>query len=422
MADVGGVGRGIGLDGEVVDQILTVDEEKVLSALELVLRRLPQNIGKAFVAGDLGGAYQTVGELIERGLAIGSLTHHHIISIAGHEGIGASQHGGMGVGRHKAQRSTTIGAKGIELGQRTLVDQRRTAIERQTVGLGIGELTLAQLHFGIDGIKAVAAIVMHYGIGQTDHRTISHDAIPRAMYLRIGKETALSLRSHLDASPLTADAIVGQIVEHVIQAVATEQATLGIETPLNKQTGVAMEEQSGILQRQRSFRGNGDAIAIKHQRLGRLDGGIALNDEIGQLDGIPAVGAQIDTLLYPTLEREEQIVLDELGLCGMVLKRGNLDEHAQAVALANLEVLTYGVEEGAVDIDTETGLVALLQTCGADAQTIGGMVVNPEGIGDGGHGRKERVEQYGIARKGQAAAAVGRKRIVVGTGRQQQHR
>ena len=147
-----------------------------------------------------------------------------------------------------------------------------------------------------------------------------------------------------------------------------------------------------------------------------------LNDEIGQLDGIPAVGAQIDTLLYPTLEREEQIVLDELGLCGMVLKRGNLDEHAQAVALANLEVLTYGVEEGAVDIDTETGLVALLQTCGADAQTIGGMVVNPEGIGDGGHGRKERVEKYGIARKGQAAAAVGRKRIVVGAGRQQQHR
>ena len=183
-----------------------------------------------------------------------------------------------------------------------------------------------------------------------------------------------------------------------------------------------MEIEGAVLQRQCSLRGNGNAVAIEHQRLGRLDGGIARNDKAGELLGIPAVGAQVDALLYPTLKSKEQIVLDKLGRSGMVLVRRNLDEHAQAVTLANLEVLPDRVEEGAVDVDAETRLVALLQTSRADAQAVGGTVVNPEGIGDGGHGRKERVELYGIARKGQATAAVGRKRVVVGAGRQQQHR
>ena len=213
---MGFVGRGILLDGEVVDEILAIDEEEVLSALELVLRCLPQDVGEAFVARNLRSAYQTVGELIERGLAIGGQTSHHIVSIARHESIGAGQLGGMVVGRRKAQRSATIGREGIELGQRTLVDHRRRAMKRQTVVLSVGEQTLIELHVRIGSIETIASAVMHNGIGQADHRTVSHNAIPGAAYLGIGEETALGLLRHLDAAPLTTDAVVGQIGEHVV--------------------------------------------------------------------------------------------------------------------------------------------------------------------------------------------------------------
>ena len=181
----------------------------MLSALELVLRRLPQNIGEAFVAGDLGGAYQTVGELVERGLAIGSLTHHHIISIAGHEGIGASQHGGMGVGRHKAQRSTTIGAKGIELGQRTLVHNSFAAVERETVFLGIRQLNVVERHLGVMGVEGIASAVMYHAVSQHHLRTVGPDAVPGIAHLGVGQPTALGIAEKTDAQPLTTDAIIG---------------------------------------------------------------------------------------------------------------------------------------------------------------------------------------------------------------------
>ncbi len=69
-------------------------------------------------------------------------------------------------------------------------------------------------------------------------------------------------------------------------------------------------------------------------------------------------------LLASALEAEEQAVLNEQRFGEPVAWRGELDEDAQAVAGAHLkagDLRAEGVVEvGAVDVDTEARLVAVL--------------------------------------------------------------
>ena len=76
-----------------------------------------------------------------------------------------------------------------------------------------------------------------------------------------------------------------------------------------------------------------NAVAIEDDGFGRLDDGIAEDGKIGDLLCIPAIGTQVDTLFYPTLQRQQQIVFYQLGLPGVILMGGHLNKDKDAVGM-----------------------------------------------------------------------------------------
>ena len=209
---------------------------------------------------------------------------------------------------------------------------------------------------------------------------VCHQCIISIAYLTACQQTAISMRSDGDTLPLATYMVVGQIVEHMVKTIATKQAILGNKSALDSNPSTIMEVERAILDGQDSSSSNLYA-AIDDDRCRRLNGLAFRNFHITPLCGIPAIGTQVDLLLHPTLQGKQQVVLYQLRIGGQILRSRNLHKYANAVAFAYLQIISYGIEEGTINIDTETRLSTTFQAHGTQTQTIARLVMYPEAIG-----------------------------------------
>ena len=405
---------------EVVNEVGFVDEEEIALALNGIGGLLPQDVDEGFgVIGDFRGAHETILKEVGNAFVVAFLTIEHINFIACHHRVGAGQDEGFLVCLGKAQGCTAGSGKGIELCQGGGVDSGLAAMQREAVVEGIAQQGALNGDIGLKGIETVALAVVDDAVVDDHRALLAQNARIGTAQLTPRHLDARSLFFDSDASPLAADAVVGQIGKHVVEAVTTQQDILHDKFAFDVDAGAGMEIEIGVLDGQRSALFNGDAAAINDNGLGRLQRLIAGNRHIGDFLCIPAIGAEIDALLHPTLKSKDEVILHQLGLGLLVLVRGNLHKDTDAVTFAHLEVIGHGTEESAVDIDAETTLIAPVQTNGANADAVAGVVEDPEGAGGRGHCRKQCIHPDGVSGERQAVAGVCRERVVVRTGRQQ---
>ena len=129
------------------------------------------------------------------------------------------------------------------------------------------------------------------------------EGIASIAYVTVGKATTDSLWINSNTAPLTTDAIIRQIVEHVVKTIAAEQTALCYKTAIDDDAHPTMEIEFRIVEGQRSILGNSNVTHHKDRR-SRLNGGIACHVQLVPLLYIPAIAAQIDFLLHPTLQGE----------------------------------------------------------------------------------------------------------------------
>ena len=198
--------------------------------------------------------------------------------------------------------------------------------------------------------------------------------------LTIVNRATYRTRKHLNASPLSTNTVVRQIVEHVVKAIATEYGVVRFQLSLHSDACTIVEIQGCITNSQRSAFLHMDTL-IDNNRCLRLYGHIFGDGKRLPLLSIPTIGAQIDLLLYSTLKCKQQIVFYQLRFSIHILKSCNLNEYANAVTLSNLQIGSYRIQECAINIDTKARLSTSFQTYRAQTNTVVRAIVNPERIG-----------------------------------------
>ncbi len=244
--------------------------------------------------------------------------------------------------------------------------------------------------------------------------------------MNIGVSHLITIRGRhqLDALPLPRRTIVRQIIEHTVDAIASHHHLLAchalrLERAIHLQASILMEVERSASPHGECSEAIHTHTTIYHHRLGSLDERISGDAHIAHQDGIPRVGVQIQFLLHPTLQGEDQVVLYLLRQVGMLRMRGKFYEHTDAVALAHLHIAGLKsrrlTQEGAIHIDTEARLVAILQPDGGTTQALVCTIVYPEGCGRRRHIGKRSIERHRIDRERKHITTQSREALVLGT-------
>lgn len=420
---------------EVVLQVLLVDKLKMTLAVEIVGRLVPEDVTEMGGVADLGGAQKTMVEkIVEGGLLRILGTHKLVVSIAGDDGVGALELKEGIVERiapvEETKGDTSLGIERIELGKGAVLHDDDSAIDKEAVAKGVGELTVEEAGIGVIEGEAGALAVMddtalHIETmpGGVDSGGVADDGRGGITDLGVKELVAEGGTSEGYAAPLAADSVVGQIGEHMVETVATHKDAIGDEGSLDLDAALVVEEELGVLDA-KGHAGSYLHGAVDDQRPGETEGAVAGEEGIADELGIPGEAAKGHGLLHPTLELEHKVVADLLGHVAHVALGGELDEDADAVVTANLKVANDGaggvVEIGAVDIDAEARLVAVAEVGLGDADAVVVVVIGPEGIGGRADGGEYGVEADGIDREGEERRGAGGERVVVTTACQRQ--
>ena len=129
---------------------------------------------------------------------------------------------------------------------------------------------------------------------------VAHDAILSITYLRVNEAVAKRRAANPDPSPLSADTVVGQVVEHVVQTVATQNSVLGLYLAIDIEARLIMEIECSITQGQRS-RTVYTYATINDNRFLTLHDAVTTDDGIVPRYSIPGKAPQRHPLLYATL-------------------------------------------------------------------------------------------------------------------------
>ena len=123
---------------------------------------------------------------------------------------------------------TTIRRERIELSERTLTDFRDSTVDSKAVATGVRQLTMIQADIGIDGGQTCTLAVMDDTLlhlqaimFRIQFGRITDDTIDRITYLRPKKVIVHGGFTDMDAIPLSADTVVGQIIKHIVEPVTT---------------------------------------------------------------------------------------------------------------------------------------------------------------------------------------------------------
>ena len=238
-------------------------------------------------------------------------------------------------------------------------------------------------------------------------------------------------RMETDAFPLTAHAVVGQIVEHSVDAVASQDDVLigiaqNVEPSENVDACVGVEiKRRACRNRQRGTFLDGDSAIYNNRCRTRRQHRIATDFHIAKQLRIPRIDIQIDLLDDTAFKRENQVVIDEIRLSGVVVRCCNLDENADAVLVSHFDIVGLiahrSTEVSAIDIHAETRLIAAFQADVRTADSLARAVINPHIATRRRHIAEYRVERDRVGRKSQNSVRRRGENFVVGTrGKQQQ--
>ena len=217
----------------------------------------------------------------------------------------------------------------------------------------------------------------------------------------------------MDAIPLSTDTVIRQVVEHVVEPVATQHTVFRYQSSCHADTCSIMEIERGVTNGEHPTLFYRDAFAIDYHWTDGLDDGVVYYHEVVQCHCIPAIGTQVHALCDSTLKGKHQLVFYQLRVNSISLTRCYLYEDTQTVTLSHLQTSGHRVEEGTIDIGTESRLVATLQSNTVDTQSVASTVVNPEGIGGRWNSTEECIELQGIDTESQLRTGIGRKRVII---------
>ena len=107
-----------------------------------------------------------------------------------------------------------------------MVDSCLATQECHTVIEGIREHTIADSHLAIVSPQAKAFTVMNYRIGEHNSGGVAVQCIHGITNHTICELATTSLCLHRNTFPLTTDTVIWQIIEHMVQTVATKRYIL----------------------------------------------------------------------------------------------------------------------------------------------------------------------------------------------------
>ncbi len=412
---------------EIIDEVFLIDGYEMLFALNAVLGRFPLNVQETeAVVLDLRGAQQTIHKFIVEDMGgVVTLAHHDIVGITGDDGVTAIELQVIDIGKEKG--GATIGGERIELGNGAMVYISLAAMNSQAVAKGVGKLAIVETDVTMGGYHAVALGIMDDAAGHGETLLIGIDGggVNTHGYLGIanlgiGKLIVLGRTLKTDARPLAADPVVRQIVEHMVETVATQNHILGNQGTADGDAGLVVEIECGVTEGEHGIILNGNTIAIDDDGLGCLDERVTGDNETVDFQGIPGIAAQMDALLYPTLEGKDDIILQELWIQFARLCGRHLDEYTDAVGSPHLKIIDNRargiVEIRAIDIDSEARLIASFETYGTQMQPLVTMIIHPKGVGAGTYTREDSIHLDGINRESETSRRTRGERVVIGTG------
>ena len=217
---------------------------------------------------------------------------------------------------------------------------------------------------------------------------VAHDAVLTAMNVGIRQPVLKGGTIEMQALPLPADTVVGQIIEHSVQATATQHHFLarrsaydqppvhvysGSMVEIKRRTG--FDGQRGPFMHFDSPRNNNGAQRTVERR-------VALDVHEIVTRRIPTPCPQLYTLLHAALQREDKLVGKLLRAVSDVSSGRSLHKHAQAVATIKHHVArlkpVVSIQRPAVHIDPEARLIATCQSDIGETQPRTVRVIHPE--------------------------------------------
>ena len=125
------------------------------------------------------------------------------------------------------KRYPSVGVKRIKLCDGTLHDLRHPAVDGHTVAQRVGHLTVLHVDDGVQRFDPDSFAVMNDRVidGQLESvngRGIANDGIRRAVDVGILNHILVRFLIEMYSFPLPAHIVIGQVVEHIVQAVAAQ--------------------------------------------------------------------------------------------------------------------------------------------------------------------------------------------------------
>ena len=432
------------VESEVVAQVFLIDFRKMLLPIDkrrvLIVFKddFSENVHRIDIVDIRRVADDAMREsVVENGFfSLPFLAHHFNLGIARHKGILAQELMQVEVRGEEAQRHAAKGIEGIELRQRAAVHLRPTTIDAEAIAKRVGNLAIHESDAAVHRAKAVALTVVNRGTVEREFfarniRRIDQNAVESAVNVGELHPIFVGRRMETDAFPLAAHAVVRQIVEHSVDAVAPQDDVLigiaqNVEPSEHVDACVGVEiERRACRNRQRGTFPDGDSTIYNNRCRARRQHRIATDFHIAKLQSIPRIDIQIDFLDDTAFKRENQVVIDEIRLSGVVVGRCNLDENADAVLVSHFDIVGLiahrSTEVSAIDIDAETRLIAAFQADVRAADSLARAVINPHIATRRRHIAEHRVERDRVGREGQNPRGRRRETVVVATrGKQQQ--
>ncbi len=302
---------------------------------------------------------------------------------------------------------------------------------------GIGNLSVIKLNLGIIHSDTISLAIVNRRVLDpqflhADIAGIHHDTIVGTMQVGIFQLVVLGETIESYALPLPRSTVVWEIIKHVVYAIATQgdrflRRTIRQQLAINIYPGILMKiKRRPFLNLQSSQAIHLDSTIDDNRLLVAI--GIRLTQDkflttlhlhVSKSLSIPRHRPQVDLLLRPALQCEDQVVLHQLRLIFLLLSGSQLHEYSDAISLANLHVTCLIAnslpKKSTIHVDTEPLLVATLQTDVATANPLACAVIHPHRLGRRRDVRESRVELHGIGGEREQICLRSRKVLVVHT-------
>ena len=115
-----------------------------------------------------------------------------------------------------------------------MIDRNDTTISQKAVIQTVSNLAIVYRDVRIASFYAKAIVVMNHAVCHHQLRRITEDGVLSIADFTVSHLVTQRWLQQSDASPLSAYAVVWQVIEHVVQTIATQQAVLCQQSSTNR--------------------------------------------------------------------------------------------------------------------------------------------------------------------------------------------